>query len=66
MSLERQHVPWFADTGWWLQLAHTVDLALRREGFMVRHHVVLPDNPTSVDRLTVKLEPLKTSPCRGK
>lgn len=58
--------PWFTDTGWWLQLAHTVDLSLRREGFVVRHDVVLPDNSVSVDTLTAKLEPLQTAPCRGK
>jgi hypothetical protein len=56
----------FTDTGWWLQLAHTVDLSLRREGFVVRHHVVLLDISMSVETLTAKLEPLKTAPCRGK
>ncbi|XP_021924230.1 retinal guanylyl cyclase 1 isoform X2 [Zootermopsis nevadensis] len=54
-----------ADTGWWLPLAHTVDLTLRREGFVVRHLVILPDISMSVERLTAKLEPLKTSPCRA-
>jgi len=55
-----------SDTGWWMQLAHTVDFTLQKEGFVVRHHVVLPDNSMSVDRLTVYLEPLHSSPCRGK
>jgi hypothetical protein len=58
--------PLISDTGWWLQLAHTVDFTLQKEGFIVRHHVVLPDNSVSVDRLAVYLEPLHFSPCRGK
>ncbi|KAJ4428496.1 hypothetical protein ANN_24533 [Periplaneta americana] len=55
-----------ADTGWWLQLAHSVDLTLRREGFIVRHHLVLQESLVSVERLTAKLQPLKTAPVRGR
>jgi hypothetical protein len=54
------------DTGWWLQLGHTVDLTLRREGFIVRHHIILHENTLPADRLVTRLQPLKNSPCRGK